>query len=192
MGLSVLEHAATGIEQERLGNRSAHYAPHNIFRCAGEDEWCAIAVLTDAQWQALCDVIGAADLARDRALATAKGRLAQVERIEAAVAAWTADRDATDIMLLLQAKGVPAGVVASSRYLMDEDRQLAHRSYWQKVDHPEIGEARFTSPPFLLDGERIGLKRPPLLGEHTDAVLTQILGYTPERILALRAEGVLE
>jgi benzylsuccinate CoA-transferase BbsF subunit len=60
------------------------------------------------------------------------------------------------------------------------------------VDHPEIGEARFTSPPFLMDGERIELRRPPLLGEHTDAVLKEILGYTPERVAALRAEGVLE
>lgn len=192
MGLSVLEHAATGIEQDRLGNRSAHHAPHNIFKCAGEDDWCAVAVLNDQQWQSLCELIGARDLAKDRELATAKGRLARVDRVEAAVAAWTADKDATSVMMTLQAKGIPAGVVASSRYLMDEDRQLAHRGYWQKVDHPEIGEARFTSPPFLLDGERIELRRPPLLGEHTDAVLTQILGYTPERVAALRAEGVLE
>jgi benzylsuccinate CoA-transferase BbsF subunit len=137
-------------------------------------------------------LIGAGDLAGDRDLAMAKGRLAQVDRVEAAVAAWTADKDATDVMMTLQAKGIPAGVVASSRYLMDEDKQLAHRGYWQKVDHPEIGEARFTSPPFLMDGERIELRRPPLLGEHTDAVLKEILGYTPERVAALRAEGVLE
>lgn len=192
MGLSVLEHAATGVEQDRLGNRSAHHAPHNIFKCAGADDWCAVAVLNDQQWQSLCEAIGAKDLAKDRELATANGRLAQVDRVEAAVAAWTADKDATSVMMNLQAKGIPAGVVASSRYLMDEDKQLAHRDYWQKVDHPEIGKARFTSPPFLLDGERIELKRPPLLGEHTDAVLKEILGYTPDRIAALRAEGVLE
>ncbi len=192
MGLAVLEHAASGVEQDRLGNRSAHHAPHNIFKCAGTDDWCAVAVLTDKQWQSLCRVIGATDLAGDRELATAKGRLAQVRRVEAAVARWIADKDATAAMMTLQAKGIPAGVVASSRYLMDEDQQLASRGYWQKVDHPEIGEARFTSPPFLMDGERIELRRPPLLGEHTDAVLKEILGYTPERVAALRAEGVLE
>jgi len=120
-------------------------------------------------------------------LATAKGRLAAVDRIEAAVSAWTATKTATEVMSALQAKGVPAGVVASSRYIMDEDKQLQHRGYFQTIDHPEIGEARFTSPPFLMDGERIELKRPPLIGEHTDRV-----GYTPERIAALRAEGVLE
>jgi benzylsuccinate CoA-transferase BbsF subunit len=192
MGLTFLEHAVTGVERERLGNRSPHHAPHNIFRCAGEDDWCAVAVTSDAQWRALCDAIGNKELAADVALATAEGRLADVERIEKAVGAWTATRDATTVMMELQAKGVPAGVVASSQYLMDEDQQLKHRGYWQVIDHPEIGESRFTSPPFLLDDERVNLKRPPLIGEHTDSVLTDILGYTPERVRELHAEGVLE
>lgn len=192
MGPAVLEHAATGIEQERRGNRSAHHAPHNIFRCAGDDDWCAVAVLTDSQWQALCKVIGEPALAADRDLATAKGRLAQAERIEAAVGRWTASRDATAAMMALQAAGVPAGVVANSRYLMEDDVQLQHRGYWETIDHPEMGETRFTAPPFLLDGERVELKRPPLLGEHTDTILTQVLGYAPERVKALRAEGVIE
>jgi benzylsuccinate CoA-transferase BbsF subunit len=192
MGLLFVEHAVTGVERERLGNRSPHHAPHNMFRCAGEDDWCAIAVTNDVQWQALCAVLGDRTLAADPALATAEGRLAQVERIEKAVGAWTATRDATAVMMELQAKGVPAGVVASSRYLMDEDQQLKHRGYWQAIDHPEIGESRFTSPPFLLDGERVDLKRPPLIGEHTESVLTDILGYTPERVRELHAEGVLE
>lgn len=192
MGPAVLEYAATGIEGERRGNRSTHYAPHNIFKCAGADDWCAIAVLTDAQWQALCKVIGEPSLAADRDLATARGRLAQAERIEAAIGRWTASRDATAVMMELQASGVPAGVVAHSRYLMEDDIQLRHRGYWETVDHPEMGESRFTAPPFLLDGERVELKRPPLLGEHTDTILTQVLGYAPERVKALRAEGVTE
>ncbi|WP_449255514.1 CaiB/BaiF CoA transferase family protein [Bosea sp. (in: a-proteobacteria)] len=192
MGLAYVEHAVTGVERERLGNRSPHFAPHDIFRCAGEDEWCAITVLKDSQWAALCEVMGDRELASDPTLATAKGRLAQIERVEAAVAAWTAKRDPEAVMAALQARGVPAGLVASCRYLMDEDPQLRHRGYWQTVDHPEIGEARFTSPPFLLDGERVSLKRPPLIGEHTEEVLAEVLGYAPERISALRAEGVLE
>ncbi len=192
MGLSVLEYAASGIEQERRGNRSAHHAPHNIFRCAGEDNWCAVSVLNDAQWQALCKVIGDEELAKDRDLATAKGRLAALDRVEAAVGRWTATRDATDAMMELQAAGVPAGVVAHSKYLMEDDAQLRHRGYWETIDHPEMGESRFTAPPYMLDGERINLKRPPLFGEHTDAILSGVLGYAPERIAALRQEGVLE
>jgi benzylsuccinate CoA-transferase BbsF subunit len=192
MGLPLLEYMAVGTERERLGNRSAFHAPHNIFRCAGDDEWCAIAVLTDKQWHALCGVMNNAALAADRALATSVGRLAAIDAVEQALESWTAGREANAVMFALQQAGVPAGVVASSRSLMETDGQLAHRQYWQVVDHPEIGTSRFTSPPFLFDGERIELRRPPLLGEHSEAVLTGLLGYTPEKVAALRAEGVLE
>jgi benzylsuccinate CoA-transferase BbsF subunit len=189
MGLPVMEFMVTGEERERPGNRSPFHAPHNIFRCAGTDEWCAVTVMTDAQWQSLCKVIGAP---ADPAVATTAARLAAVDQVEALVAAWIADKDPTDAMMTLQAAGIPAGVVASSRYLMDQDQQLAHRNYWQKVDHPEIGESRFHAPPFTLDGDRIDLKRPPLLGEHNHEVLAGLLGYSAERIQALQAEGVLE
>ncbi len=98
---------------------------------AGEDRWCAIAVLDDAQWPLLCKAIDRADLAADQALATAKGRLQRVDEIEQAVAAWTAGRDARAIMQTLQAAGVPAGMVANARDLMEDDPQLKHRAFWQ-------------------------------------------------------------
>jgi benzylsuccinate CoA-transferase BbsF subunit len=192
MGLAFLEYAVSGNEPERTGNRSRHHAPHNIFPCAGEDEWCAVAVLSDAQWRALCGVIGRTDLAANASLASAAGRLAQVEKVEDAVSQWTRARKAAGVMTALQAAGVPAGVVASAKFLMDEDMQLKHRGYWQVIDHPEVGETRFTSPPYLIDKERIALARPPLLGEHSEEVLTQILGYDRDRIRSLRESAVLE
>lgn len=192
MGLSFFEYAATGAEQPAQGNRSAHHAPHGVFPCAGEDRWCAIAVTNDAQWRAFCQAIGAADLLADAALATAAGRLTAADRIEATLSAWTARHEAAEVMRILQAKGVPACVVANSRYLMEDDPQLAARGYWQTLDHPEMGETRFTSPPYLLDGERVELARPPLIGEHTESVLADVLGYTPERISQLRTGGALE
>jgi benzylsuccinate CoA-transferase BbsF subunit len=192
MGLAVVEHSVTGQERPRLGNRSPYHAPHGIFPCAGEDAWCAVTVTADAQWPVLCDLIGAADLAADASLATAAGRVAAVDRVEAAVSAWTRTLPAEAVMAACQSRGIPAGVVSTSRRLMEDDPQLRHRGYWQTVDHPEIGPSRFTAPPFIVDHERIELKRPPLIGEHTDAVLGGLLGYSAERIASLRAEGVLE
>jgi len=192
VGPAVVEQALTGQEPVRTGNRSPHHAPHNVFRCKGEDRWCAVAVLTDAQWRALADVIGAAGLAGDPGLATAAGRLARVDEVEAAVARWMADRDAEAAMAALQRAGVPAGVVADPQTLMERDPQLRHRGYWQHLDHPELGVATYTSPPYRLDGERVELERPPLIGEHTDAVLGGILGYDAARIAALRKSGAIE
>jgi len=189
LGDAVLEHAVTGEEPERVGNRSLQHAPHNVFRCAGEDRWCAITVLTDAQWAALARLIG---LTPDPELATAAGRLARVDDVEAPVTAWTASRDAAEVMRTLQAAGIPAGVVHSSRSLMEEDEQLRHRQYWQRLDHPELGQATYTSPPFRMDHERVELTRPPLIGEHTDEVLSGVLGYHAARIASLRASGTIE
>lgn len=189
LGDAVVEHALTGQEPARTGNRSLHHAPHNVFACAGEDRWCAITVLTDAQWSTLAGII---DFRPDPALATAAGRLARVDDVEAAVTAWSGRREAAEVMHTLQAAGIPAGMVHDSRSLMEQDVQLRHRRYWQLLDHPELGKATYTSPPFRMDHERIELTRPPLIGEHTDAVLSGVLGYDAARIAALRASGVIE
>ena len=198
VGIPVLEHALTGQEPERVGNRSPRHAPHTMFRCRGEDAWCAITVLNDAQWQALADIVGAdivgADIvgADEPGFAAESDRLRRVDEVEAAVSRWTVEHDAGEVMHRLQAAGIPAGIVSSSRTLMEDDAQLRHRDYFQRIDHPELGPAAYTSPPFRLDGERVELSRPPLLGEHTDEVLAGMLGYSAERIAALRASGVIE
>ena len=192
MGLPVTEQAATGVEPERIGNRSPRRAPHAIFRCKGEDAWCAVAALDDQQWLRLCATIGRADLAADEGLKTAPGRLRRVAELEAAVSAWTIERDARDVMGTLQAAGVSAGVVADAKTLIEEDPQLRDRKFWQRIPHPELGDSTFHTPPYRIDGERVELERPPLLGEHTDALLRDILHYSPERIASLRACGAIE
>ncbi|MGE0717959.1 MAG: CaiB/BaiF CoA transferase family protein [Alphaproteobacteria bacterium] len=192
IGPSFVEYSGTGVEPAITGNRSRWHAPHDVFRCRGDDRWCAITVMTDAQWPALCGVLGLDTLAAEPALATAAGRVADVERIGAAIAAKAAERDPVELAAALQRAGVPASPVQSARELMDTDPQLRARGYWQRIDHPEMGETGFTSPPYRFDGGRVELARPPLLGEHTESVLRDTLGYPAERIAALREAGVLQ
>lgn len=191
LGLPFMEYSLTGIAPPIMGNRSRFHAPHTVFRCRGEDRWCAVAVLDDAQWPALCGAIGRPDLAGDARLGSAAGRLQNLAIVEGAVAEWTAERDARAVMETLQAAGVPAGMVSDARDLMEDDPQLRARRHWQELDHSEMGPSRINSPPYLLNGERVALLPPPLLGEHTDDVMTRVLGYSPDRIAALRAEGAL-
>jgi benzylsuccinate CoA-transferase BbsF subunit len=188
VGSAFLQWAASDHAPRRTGNRSPAHAPHNIFRCKGEDAWCAVAVLEDEQWHALRAIIEAED---DPELRTVSGRLTHVDRVEALLTAFTEQHEALDVMRRLQAAGVPAGIVADARQLLEGDEQLKHRGYFQAIDHPEMGSTRFTSPPYLVDGERVELRRPPLLGEHTDEVLERVLGYSPERLARLRAQRVL-
>ena len=191
VGPGVVEAVRTGHEPPQIGNRSRSDAPHGIFRCRGEDAWCAIAVESDAEWLALAATIGRQDLAARGDLRNAAGRLAAQTALEAAVADWTAQHGAGEAASLLQSSGVPAAVVASSRHLIEEDSQLAARGYWQTLDHPEIGPALFTSPPYRVDGERVELSRQPLLGEHTQAVLGGILGLSDDTIRDLTERKIL-
>ncbi len=116
---------------------------------------------------------------------------AAVPELEAAVGAWTADRTPVEVAAQLQTAGVAAARVANSRDLIEEDPQLAARGYWQTLDHPEIGPALFTSPPYTVDGERVELKRQPLFGEHTHEILTGVLGLSEERVKDLNDRGIL-
>lgn len=192
VGPAVVEHAASGVEPSQIGNRSLIFAPHNIFRCDGEDEWCALAVETEAQWLALTRVINRPDLRDDTGLREAAERLARLEALEAAVSEWTARHAAKDAVAALLEAGIPAAVVAPSRYLVEEDEQLGTRDYWQILDHPEMGESLFSSPPYRIDGERIHLTRPPLFGEHTQDVLSNVLGLRQDEIRRLADKGVLQ
>lgn len=192
VGPAVVEAASTGQEPPQQGNRSRTDAPHAIFPCAGEDSWCAIGVEGDAAWLALAAAIGRPDLVSDPGLRNAAGRLARSAELERAVAAWTRGHRAEEVAFLLQRAGVAAAPVASSRDLLRTDTQLISRGYWQVVDHPEVGETVFTSPPYRIDGERVELSRPPLFGEHTHQVLSEVLGLPESRIQALEAEGVFQ
>lgn len=191
MGPLIVEAAYTGVEPPVVGNRHRVHAPHNIFRAAGEDAWVAITVLDDQQWQALAKEIGRTDL-QDPALATIAGRRARIEKVEAAVAAWTSSLPADEVASRLTAAGVPAAAVASSRHLIENDPQLASRNYWQLVEHPEVGPTLLCSPPFEIDGKRVALLPPPLLGEHTQEVLRRDLALGDQAIRILDAKGVLK
>jgi hypothetical protein len=92
---------------------------------------------------------------------------------------------------ILQNASVPAARVSSARDLVEEDTQLAARGYWQTLEHPEMGPSLFTAPPFTIDGERVELRRPPLFGEHTQEVLTGLLGMSDAEIAELAERKIL-
>jgi benzylsuccinate CoA-transferase BbsF subunit len=191
VGPGIVEASSTGAEPPQIGNRSRSDAPHNVFRCRGEESWCAIGVESDTEWLALAATIGRQDLAGRADLRSAAGRLQAVDALEQAVAHWAAERSAPEAAALLQQAGVAAAVVASTKHLIEQDEQLAARGYFQTLDHPEIGPSLYTSPPYRMDGERVELQRQPLFGEHTHEVLTGILGLSDDRINELTERKIL-
>jgi benzylsuccinate CoA-transferase BbsF subunit len=185
----LLDAQVSGRLARRNGNVDPDRCPHDAFPAAGEDEWCAIAVETDAQWVALRQVLGEPSWAMDPVLDTLAGRQANVEQIDRHLAAFTRQHEPRQLMELLQAGGVPAGMVQrSSDHQLDP--QLAHRAFFRRLQHPEMGEVPYEGHQYLIAGYDNGPLAPaPCLGEHTFEVLNEILGLDVDEVGRILASG---
>ncbi|MBM4421443.1 MAG: CoA transferase, partial [Chloroflexi bacterium] len=190
MGPSVLALGATGQAPRPPGNADPEAAPHNFYRCAGEDAWCAIAVFTDEQWRALATFSGLPALA-DPAYASAAGRRSALAAIDEAVEGWTRRWDRQTLAAELQTRGIPAGPYQTVPEMVQDDPTLG-RHHFVEVEHP-VGRS------FVVHGNPIAarrsppaVRRAPLIGEHTFEVLIEVLGLDPAEIAELAAAGALE
>lgn len=188
----ILEYTANGREQSRLGNRHPQASPHGAYRCQGEDRWCAIAVFTDEEWRSLCRVLGNPEWSKDARFATLSDRLKNAEELDRLVEGWTMNYSPEQVMEMMQAAGVPAGVTKSAQDL-HEDPQLKHRNHYWMLDHPEMGPSSYDSPAYKLSKTPSQPRMPaPCLGEHNEFVCTKLLGMSDEEFVALTAEGVFD
>jgi crotonobetainyl-CoA:carnitine CoA-transferase CaiB-like acyl-CoA transferase len=177
--------SATGDEPERPGNRSPDRAPQGVYRAAGDDEWVAISVQDDDEYAALAGAVGAPDgLALDE-------RRARHDELDAAITAWTAGRTKLEAMHELQGRGVRAVAVMTNQDIV-EDEHLAARGFIVEWDQVDVGPRRFPGFPIHFERpDRIPMRGAPGLGQDNERVLTEVLGYAPERVAALAAGGVL-
>jgi crotonobetainyl-CoA:carnitine CoA-transferase CaiB-like acyl-CoA transferase len=174
------------------GNASERGAPWGAYRCAGDDEWCAVNVRSDAEWEALRRALGDPDWARDPTYATAPGRAAARAAIDRGLEAWTRQRGPRQAMEELQARGVPAGMLAHPAHHM-EDPQLGALGYRTPVEQPGLGRIVLEGVPFRgSDLPRPIITAAPGLGEHTREIARQDLGLSDVEIEALVSRGVLE
>ena len=179
-----------------VGNRSqeAPAAPHGVYRCRGEDRWCAIAVFSDEEWRSLCRVMGNPTWAAQPRFASLASRLQHREDLDRSVETWTRRLASEDVAARLQAAGVAASVVANGADL-DRDPQLRAREYWARLPaKQEDGrtDVVLDGPPFKLSRTPGYVAAPgPLLGEQTDDVLHRVLGLSAQQVADLKADRVV-
>ena len=167
-------------------------APYGVYPCAGEDQWCAITIRGDGDWDRLCTVIGAPDLAASPALRTAAGRVANRADIDLRLSAWTARHDPQLVMRLMQDAGVPAGAMARDSDLRD-DPQLRSRRFFTVMLQPGLGELpTVTGPAIFRHCAGPALRPAPRQGEHTAAIASGLLALPEDRVRQLIADGVLQ
>ena len=186
--------AALGIEPPRFGNRDRDYAPQGVYRCKGEDDWIAITVKDDRAWNALRAEMGAA-APSDPSFGHVEGRREGYAQIDAAIEGWTASFDKDELAARLQQLGIAAHGVAKSRDPLF-DPHLLRRGLFKDVVHerPILGYAAHphpTTPWFPAGYERHELGDIHFHGHDNIAVLNRWLGYEPEQVALLEAEGAL-
>ncbi|MET0151947.1 MAG: CoA transferase [Candidatus Binatia bacterium] len=193
MGPVLLDLANDGTTPQPPGNRSqeAPGAPHGVYRCAGEDRWVAISVLGDEEWARFADLVGE-PWAADPRLTRSASRVAHATDLDESVERWTSARSPEEVTALCQRYDVAAFTVANGEDFCARDVHLQARGYWARVRDPEGRTVVLDGVPSRL-GETPGFvdSPGPLHGEHTDRVLTDVLGLDGAAIAALRAAKVV-
>jgi formyl-CoA transferase len=175
----------------RSGNASGGGQPGSILRCKGwENDPNAYIyfIAQSAAWPAVCKVIGEEPWITEPAFATLDARLLHLKPIFARIEQWTMTKDKFEAMDILNQYDIPCGPILSMKELA-EDPSLRESGTIVEVDHPVRGKYLTVGNPIKLSDSPTRVTRSPLLGEHTDDILTE-LGYRPEQIEALRKERV--
>ena len=191
IGADVLAYQLTGEEPQRRGNRSPYFAPHNSYRCAGEDRWVAIAVTNDEEWRQLAQLVGGSELSADPRFATLAGRLENEDQLDDLISGWTVDKKAYDLCHLLQREGVPASPVMGGPDLL-ADPHYAARGTFVRVNHEQVGEKTYPGIPWKMSATP-GKARwaSPTLGQHNRQIYGELLAMPTDDITALEEQGII-
>lgn len=188
---AVMEYSLTGKEQPRTGNRNGRKAPHNVFRCLGEEKWVAVSAETDAQFRALAQATGNPGWADDARFATSVARLENQDALETLVQQWTAGKEVSEAVAILQDAGVPAAPVSDTAEVL-ADPHLTERGFVAHVEHPAAGARPVLSLPWTTDGRRVDDLRPaPTFGQHNQWVLKELLQVPNREYERLVASGAI-
>jgi len=192
LGAWYLDYFFNGRVTPAQGNKEPNAAPHNAYPCRGDDRWCVIAVYTDEEWKNFCDVIGNPPWTNDPKFSTLLARKENEDELDRLIGEWTKDYLAEEVMHLMQARGVAAGVVEIV-HDMYADPQMNHRDMHVMLNHTEIGLVAYDGIAHKLS-KTVGnpWMAAPCLGEHTGYLCKEVLGMTDDEIADLMAEGVFE
>lgn len=188
---ALLDWEFNGHLQIRIGNRITYAAPHGVFPCIGEDRWCAIAVFTEQEWRAFCNILGNPPWTTEARFETLELRKANENALEEFVADWTKKHSAEDVMYKMQNAGVAAGVVQNVQDLLENDPQLKEREFMIQLEHPVIGTFSHPTPAYKLLKTKAQMRTSPCFGEHTEFVCKQLLGMSDDEFIDLLQEEQL-
>jgi len=190
MGDIIMDYTMNGRVQSRNGNRDDIMAPHNCYRCNGEDKWISIAVSNDEEWEALCQALGNPEWTSEERFSNQLSRWQNQEELDSLIDEWTITHTHYEVMEILQRAGVAAVPSFSNKDLFN-DPHCQERECLAPVQHPEKGELYVLAPPWKLSATPGRVTGPsPMLGEHNEYVFGELLGMSQDEIAKLAKENV--
>src|SRR2546421_1308668 len=189
--VSLRDHQRQGRPMERHGNQLGHTVPGTTYACAPGGPNDYVIVLCQPQmWPALVKVLGRPELAEDPRFKTPDSRWDNRDKLNAIVEEWTRQRSKYEVMQLLGDAGVPCGACQDTGEVL-ADPHLKAREMIVDVDYPSRGTYQTVGCPVKLSDSPVAVTRPPLLGEHTAALLNELCGVSPDEVAKLRGNGVV-
>lgn len=205
LGPYYLDYIVNGRNPRPLGNRRPGAAPHGAYPCKADDsaaadrseartdKWCVISVESQDEWHRFCEAIGNPAWCQDERFATPLARERHAAELDRLVGEWTRQYTGQEVMERLQAVGVAAAPVQDVEDQLHHDRHARARGLWAALEEPEMGVVITEYPPVRMSETSPQIRtHAPLMGEHTEQVLRDLLGLTDADIAALQAEGVLD
>jgi len=185
---------AFGEAVPRAGNDSGGGQPGRILKCKGwetDPNAYTYFITQAAVWEDVCDVIGAPEWKTDPNYATPAARLPRLNEIFGRVEAWTMTKTKFEVMDVCNPLDIPVGPILSMKEIA-EDEGLRATGTIVEVDHPKRGKYLSVGCPIKMSDSPVEVTRSPLLGEHTQEILTSVLGYNAEELAAIKASGCTE
>ena len=190
----LMDYSANGRTGQRMGNQDTTMSPHGCYQCRGDDRWITMAVATDDEWQAVCQVLGQEGWAAESKFEDSLGRWKNRDELDSLIGPVTSAWDAHELMHALQKAGVAAGAVLDSKDLLF-DPHLIERGFYEVVTHRDstgIPPLPYAGRPWKLSRTpAVKGKAAPLMGEHNSLILSEILGKTSDELAALEEAGII-
>jgi len=200
-GPAILDYQLNNRLPERRDNRDSSAAPHGVYRCQGDERYCAISVEGDEQWAAFCHVLGNPAWTQELRFSTAFARLNNQDELDRMVGEWTIQLTSKKVMDTLQQAGVPASIVSQGQDLHDSEH-LKARDFYRETNYYvaergthasqwDEGPSLSWSMPFNMSKTPVEFGNYSNIGEDNSYVFGDLLGLSPTEIARLSEREVI-
>ncbi|MCH2525556.1 MAG: CoA transferase [Dehalococcoidia bacterium] len=188
---ALLDYQMNGRIRRAQGNKDSIMVPHNVYKCSGEDNWIALAVETETQWESLCNTIGQPEWITDSRFANADARRTNESQLDEMINLWTITRDKYELTEIFQSVEIAASPVMSTMEIFN-DPTLRERGFFVSIEHPDTGHREVMGIPVVYGNFEKNLSNPaPSFGDDNEYVFKDVMGLSGTEIEDLIESGVI-